>query len=94
MCVLVLLRWQVVQCLTELGLSVKQARISSDGGWFVDGEQSNSLPGYIRIHAVVHHRVLLLHKANAQATVAHSPATCLCQVVVACVHYVALTYMI
>lgn len=30
---------QVVQCLTELGLSVKQARISSDGGWFVDGEQ-------------------------------------------------------
>lgn len=30
---------QVVQCLTELGLSVRHARISSDGGWFVDGEQ-------------------------------------------------------
>ena len=29
---------QVVQCLTELGLSIKRARISSDGGWFVDGE--------------------------------------------------------
>eukprot|EP00878_Enallax_costatus_P041610 GHUV01048434.1.p1 GENE.GHUV01048434.1~~GHUV01048434.1.p1 ORF type:complete len:220 (+),score=65.20 GHUV01048434.1:1204-1863(+) len=27
---------EVVQCLTELGLSVSQARISSDGGWFVD----------------------------------------------------------
>lgn len=27
---------QVVQCLTELGLNVKKARISSDGGWFVD----------------------------------------------------------
>jgi hypothetical protein len=26
----------VVQCLTELGLNVKRARISSDGGWFVD----------------------------------------------------------
>lgn len=30
---------QVVQCLTELGLSIKLARISSDGGWFVDGKQ-------------------------------------------------------
>lgn len=39
MCMLAL---QVVQCLTELGLSVKQARISSDGGWFVDGEQDIS----------------------------------------------------
>ncbi len=29
---------QCVQCLTELGLSIKRARISSDGGWFVDGE--------------------------------------------------------
>lgn len=28
---------QVVQCLTELGLSILRARISSDGGWFVDG---------------------------------------------------------
>lgn len=27
---------QVVQHLTELGLNVKSARISSDGGWFVD----------------------------------------------------------
>ena len=27
---------EVVQCLTELGLNVKKARISSDGGWFVD----------------------------------------------------------
>jgi len=27
---------EVVQCLTELGLIVKRARISSDGGWFVD----------------------------------------------------------
>lgn len=27
---------QVVQCLTELGLNVRRARISSDGGWFVD----------------------------------------------------------
>lgn len=27
---------EVVQCLTELGLNVKRARISSDGGWFVD----------------------------------------------------------
>eukprot|EP00955_Chlamydomonas_euryale_P107090 365744-Chlamydomonas_euryale.AAC.2 len=31
-------RRQVVQCLTELGLSIRRARISSDGGWFVDGE--------------------------------------------------------
>lgn len=29
---------QVVQCLTELGLSIRRSRISSDGGWFVDGE--------------------------------------------------------
>ncbi|GLC45665.1 hypothetical protein PLESTM_001763700 [Pleodorina starrii] len=27
---------EVVQCLTELGLSIRCARISSDGGWFVD----------------------------------------------------------
>mmetsp|Transcript_32075 Transcript_32075/g.95782 ORF Transcript_32075/g.95782 Transcript_32075/m.95782 type:complete len:411 (-) Transcript_32075:840-2072(-) len=27
---------EVVQCLTELGLSIRRARISSDGGWFVD----------------------------------------------------------
>ena len=27
---------QVVQCLTEMGLSVRKARISSDGEWFVD----------------------------------------------------------
>ncbi|KAI8467573.1 MAG: hypothetical protein J3K34DRAFT_523655 [Monoraphidium minutum] len=27
---------EVVQCLTELALNVKRARISSDGGWFVD----------------------------------------------------------
>ena len=25
--------------MTELGLNVKKARISSDGGWFVDGKQ-------------------------------------------------------
>jgi hypothetical protein len=29
---------QVVQCLTELGLSIRRSRISSDGGWFVDGK--------------------------------------------------------
>lgn len=28
---------QVVQHFTELGLAVRKARISSDGGWFVDG---------------------------------------------------------
>lgn len=28
---------QVVQCLTDLGLSFMKARITSDGGWFVDG---------------------------------------------------------
>jgi hypothetical protein len=28
---------QVVQHFTELGLNVRSARISSDGGWFVDG---------------------------------------------------------
>lgn len=27
---------EIVQLLTELGLNVKRARISSDGGWFVD----------------------------------------------------------
>lgn len=27
---------EVVQLLTELGLNVMKARISSDGGWFVD----------------------------------------------------------
>eukprot|EP00201_Polytomella_parva_P022516 CAMPEP_0175043002 /NCGR_PEP_ID=MMETSP0052_2-20121109/2908_1 /TAXON_ID=51329 ORGANISM="Polytomella parva, Strain SAG 63-3" /NCGR_SAMPLE_ID=MMETSP0052_2 /ASSEMBLY_ACC=CAM_ASM_000194 /LENGTH=305 /DNA_ID=CAMNT_0016305939 /DNA_START=165 /DNA_END=1078 /DNA_ORIENTATION=- len=27
---------EVVQCFTELGLSIRRARISSDGGWFVD----------------------------------------------------------
>ncbi|KAL6764347.1 hypothetical protein V8C86DRAFT_2474323 [Haematococcus lacustris] len=27
---------EVVQCLTELNLSIRRARISSDGGWFVD----------------------------------------------------------
>lgn len=30
-------RVQVVQCLTELGLSFTKARVTSDGGWFVDG---------------------------------------------------------
>ena len=29
---------QVVQHFTELGLAVRKARISSDGGWFVDGK--------------------------------------------------------
>ena len=29
---------QVVQHFTELGLNVRRARISSDGGWFVDGK--------------------------------------------------------
>lgn len=29
---------QVVQHFTEMGLNVRRARISSDGGWFVDGE--------------------------------------------------------
>ena len=29
---------QVVQHFTELSLEVKRARISSDGGWFMDGE--------------------------------------------------------
>jgi hypothetical protein len=28
---------QVIQCLTELGLSFTKARVTSDGGWFVDG---------------------------------------------------------
>mmetsp|Transcript_9972 Transcript_9972/g.21294 ORF Transcript_9972/g.21294 Transcript_9972/m.21294 type:complete len:599 (+) Transcript_9972:309-2105(+) len=27
---------ELVQCLTELGLNVRKARISSDGGWFID----------------------------------------------------------
>ena len=31
---------QVVQHFTELGLNVRRARISSDGGWFVDGARS------------------------------------------------------
>eukprot|EP00983_Pelagomonas_calceolata_P024046 756291-Pelagomonas_calceolata.AAC.2 len=31
-------RMLVVQTLTELNLSIRKARISSDGGWFVDGE--------------------------------------------------------
>ena len=29
---------QVVQLLTDLDLVIKKAHISSDGGWFVDGE--------------------------------------------------------
>ena len=36
-------RWfctQLVQCLTKLRLHIRQARISSDRGWFVDGELS------------------------------------------------------
>lgn len=28
---------EVVQCLTELSLSIHRARISSDGGWFING---------------------------------------------------------
>lgn len=35
---------QVVQTLTELNLSIRKARISSDGGWFVDGECSAPVP--------------------------------------------------
>jgi hypothetical protein len=27
---------ELVECLTEMGLNVRRARISSDGGWFVD----------------------------------------------------------
>ncbi|KAG1661089.1 hypothetical protein FOA52_012078 [Chlamydomonas sp. UWO 241] len=27
---------ELVQCLTEVGLNVMKARISSDGGWFID----------------------------------------------------------
>lgn len=34
--------FQVVQGLTELGLEVHRARISSDGGWFVDGKEDGS----------------------------------------------------
>lgn len=35
---------QVVQALTELGLDVYRARISSDGGWFVDGAAAPPAP--------------------------------------------------
>ena len=31
---------QIVQHLTELDLRITSARISSDGGWFVDGERA------------------------------------------------------
>lgn len=31
---------QVVQHFTELGLRINSARVSSDGGWFVDGERA------------------------------------------------------
>ena len=34
---------QVVQCLTDLGLSLISARIASDGGWFIDGALSQRL---------------------------------------------------
>ena len=48
--------FQVVQCLTELGLSIKRARISSDGGWFVDGEGCDvlGLPHANALHAVLY----------------------------------------
>lgn len=41
---------QVVQCLTELGLSVKHARISSDGGWFVDGKHYPAAAPSLTLH--------------------------------------------
>lgn len=31
---------EVVQILTDLDLAITKAYISSDGGWFMDGEQS------------------------------------------------------
>lgn len=54
---------QVVQCLTELGLSVKQARISSDGGWFVDGVQDRSEP-HSKTVCTVPSKNLLWHSAD------------------------------
>lgn len=36
---ILLLRLQMVQHFTELDLRICSARISSDGGWFVDGEK-------------------------------------------------------
>jgi UTP:GlnB (protein PII) uridylyltransferase len=34
---------EVVQCLTELNLSIRRARISSSQSWFVDGQWATSL---------------------------------------------------
>lgn len=43
---------QVVQCLTEMGLSVKKARISSDGGWFVDEFQTDRITDGKKLKAI------------------------------------------
>ncbi len=39
---------EVVQLLTELGLNVIKARISSDGGWFVDEVRGRCAAGTVR----------------------------------------------
>ena len=62
---------QVVQHFTELGLGVTKARISSDGGWFVDVfEIQEAVGGPVTSEAKLSSikRVSALSRVNAAAT--------------------------
>jgi len=53
---------QVVQHFTELGLNVRRARISSDGGWFVDGACSCCTlapPSLLQLAGIKRHSVVV-----------------------------------
>jgi len=60
---------ELVQCLTELGLNVPKARISSDGGWFLDQFEVTDKGGKVsdasKLAAI--HRVLSPLSAQQQA---------------------------
>lgn len=56
---------QVVQCLTELGLGICRARISSDGGWFVDGKPIAN--GQQKQQLTPQHIITLYHDAAGVA---------------------------
>uniref|UniRef100_A0A7S0S4Y5 ACT domain-containing protein n=2 Tax=Chlamydomonas leiostraca TaxID=1034604 RepID=A0A7S0S4Y5_9CHLO len=56
---------EVVQCLTEMGLNVRKARISSDGGWFVDEFHTDRVTDEAKLKAI--RRVLSARTADDSA---------------------------
>lgn len=44
---------EVVQVLSDLDLTILKAYITSDGGWFMDGNQTTPFPAYKAIYSTI-----------------------------------------